>query len=89
MESKIGDQVALLLGLAPTGMPRNRKGINSTPQCKKDDEAHKNTIKFALKEINIQYPDTISKLRNIVFIVQRLSKLPSPTIIVLSANWRV
>jgi hypothetical protein len=41
MESKIGDQVALLLGLAPTEIPRNQKGINFTPQCKKENKARK------------------------------------------------
>jgi hypothetical protein len=40
-DSKMGDQVALRLGLAPTGIPRNRKGIESTSQCKNDDEARK------------------------------------------------
>jgi hypothetical protein len=42
IEFKIGSQVDLLRGLAPTGMPRKQKGIDSTPQCKKDDEALKN-----------------------------------------------
>jgi hypothetical protein len=40
MESKIGKQVALLLGLMPTRIPRNRKGIFCIPQFKKDKEAH-------------------------------------------------
>jgi hypothetical protein len=39
IDSKMGDQVILLLGLAPTGMPRKRKGIDSTPQCKNDEDA--------------------------------------------------
>jgi hypothetical protein len=41
IDSIIGTQVDLLLGLAPTGIPRKRKGIDSTAQCKKDDEALK------------------------------------------------
>jgi hypothetical protein len=34
--------VDILLGLAPYGNPRKQKGIDSTPQCKKDEEALKN-----------------------------------------------
>jgi hypothetical protein len=41
-ESKIGSQVDIFLGLAPYGNPRKQKGIDSTPQCKKDEEALKN-----------------------------------------------
>jgi hypothetical protein len=41
MESKIGVHVVLLLGLAPTGIPRKRKGIESTSQFRNDDEARK------------------------------------------------
>jgi hypothetical protein len=41
MASIIGAQVPFLLGLAPIGIPRNRKGIESTSQCKKDDDALK------------------------------------------------
>jgi hypothetical protein len=37
----MGIHVALLLGLAPTGIPRKRKGIDSTAQCKKEDDALK------------------------------------------------
>jgi hypothetical protein len=42
MESKIGIQVDLLLGLAPTGKSRKQEGMESTPQCRKDEEALKN-----------------------------------------------
>jgi hypothetical protein len=41
IDSIIGIHVALLLGLAPTGIPRKRKGIDSTAQCKKEDDALK------------------------------------------------
>jgi hypothetical protein len=34
--------VDILLELAPTSNPRKQKGIDSTPQCKKDEEALKN-----------------------------------------------
>jgi hypothetical protein len=40
-ESIIGDLVALRLGLAPTRIPRKRKGIESTSECKKDEEARR------------------------------------------------
>jgi hypothetical protein len=42
VESKISNQVDILLELAPTSNPRKQKGIDSTPQCKKDEEALKN-----------------------------------------------
>jgi hypothetical protein len=38
----IGNQVDFLLGFAPTGIPRKRKGIESTPQYKKKEDARKN-----------------------------------------------
>jgi hypothetical protein len=41
IDSIIGSQVDLLFGFAPTGIPRNRKGMDSTAQCKKDDDALK------------------------------------------------
>jgi hypothetical protein len=41
VDSIIGNHVDLLLGLAPTGIPRKRKGIDSTAQCKKEDDALK------------------------------------------------
>jgi hypothetical protein len=42
IDSMIGNQVDFLLGFAPTEIPRKRKGIESTPQCKKEEDARKN-----------------------------------------------
>jgi hypothetical protein len=50
IDSIIGIQVALLLGSAPTGIPRNRKGIDSTAQCKKDDDALKKLSSRLMKK---------------------------------------
>jgi hypothetical protein len=41
MDSTTGFQVSFLLGLAPTGIPRNLKGITSERNDKKDEAAVK------------------------------------------------
>ncbi|KAK2440572.1 hypothetical protein QL285_011970 [Trifolium repens] len=94
MFSTIGFQVARLLGLAPIGMPRNLKGIDSERQDKKAEPAVKN-VEATFTPYNLLLtklifkPDTNSKLLRRVLIVHKLSQVPSPVKMVSSANWSI
>jgi hypothetical protein len=83
--------VARLLGLAPTGIPKNLKGMVSDRQDKKADPADKKDgsifIPYSLLLTKFIFkPDTNSKLLNIVLMVHKLSQVPLPIRIVSSAN---
>jgi hypothetical protein len=91
VDSTIGFQVTFLRGLAPIDIPKKRNGIESTPQCRKVEAAAMKCAsklmpkRLILKKLTFK-PDINLKLRIIVLKDQRLSQLPSPTIIVSFVN---
>jgi hypothetical protein len=94
IDSTIGFHVIFLCGFAPTGIPKKRKGIQSTSQWRKTEVAHKKfssrlmPYNLLLKKMTFN-PNTSSKLRRTIFRVHKFSQFSSPTMTVTSANWRV